>query len=77
MSPRVGGWTEPRHTDPPPACGPGRAGTIADMARRPTHDAKGKILPLRQRQPYAYWITILVSISVVLSLVASAILTLL
>lgn len=47
------------------------------MARRPTHDSKGKILPLRQRQPYAYWITILVSVSVVLSLVASAILTLL
>jgi hypothetical protein len=47
------------------------------MARRPTHDKNGKILPIRQRQPYAFWVTIFVSFAVLLSLVASALLTLL
>ena len=46
------------------------------MARRPTHDAHGRILPLRKRQPYAYWIVIFVSVLMVLSLMAGALLTL-
>ena len=34
------------------------------------------ILPLRKRQPYAYWIVIFVSVLMVLSLMAGALLTL-
>ncbi|MCB0992889.1 MAG: hypothetical protein R2770_09345 [Acidimicrobiales bacterium] len=41
--------------------------------RRPTHDHSGKILPMRVRQPFAYWTIMIVSALMVLSLVASAI----
>jgi len=46
------------------------------MARRPTRDAKGNILPLKQRKPYAYWITIVTSLAVVFALFGSALLLL-
>ena len=47
------------------------------MARRPTHDKSGKILPLRVRQPVAFWMVMLVSVGMVVSLLGSALLLLL
>ncbi|MCP3934077.1 MAG: hypothetical protein GY708_01760 [Actinomycetia bacterium] len=41
--------------------------------RRPTHDRTGKILPLRVRQPGAYWTILIVSVLMILSLVGSAV----
>lgn len=47
------------------------------MARRPTHDHAGRILPLRERQPMLYWGVIIVSVLTVLSLIGGGLLTLL
>ena len=46
------------------------------MARRPTRDSKGNILPLRKRQPFIFWATIIISLAMVLSLMATALLVL-
>jgi hypothetical protein len=47
------------------------------MVRRPTHDKSGKILPFRVRQPVAFWVVMLVSVGMIVSLLGSALLLLL